>query len=295
VSLVAGPGGAWIGAVEVPPSVERVRVDVVDDRGAVLGTGSWDRPEDASKAKQERPRRPQIGAWAPLWSIGPASDVLWSAPTPPDGAAVGVGFGRGKGAWAAQGQARASGAIGPIGLDAAMRTDTTDGKSASGAAWLGVRGRVLRVGPAPASGSSVFELGPALRVGLPIASAGAPARLEPSIAAGGIAGRFTWLADLGLRVRLAKDDDDTGTPPVQGFLLAGGTADLASWMRLYALLDTHLLALDGGSKKLLGGLAAGLEAGTFVYGSLGLRLSPWPDPGYGVFTAQLALGFRGVP
>jgi hypothetical protein len=289
VALAAAADGAWLGSLEVPAGVDRVRVDVVDDRGAVLGTGTWVRPDAAPQPKGEAPTRPQIGAWAPVWPISPASDVLWSAPTPPDGAAVGVGIGRGAGAWAAQGQARASGAIGPIGLDAAMRTDTTDGKSAHGAAWLGVRGRVLRLE------GSVFELAPALRVGLPLASAGAPARLEPSIAAGGLAGRFTWLADVGLRVRLAKDEGATGTPPLQGFLLAGGTVDVASWMRLYALLDAHLLAPDSGAKKFLGGLAAGLEAGTFVYGSLGVRLSPFPDPGYGVFTSQLALGFRGFP
>lgn len=299
VALAPTPSGLWLGSTAIP-TVDRVRVDVIDSRGVVLGTGTWVRPDATPKA-QEEPRRPQIGAWAPLWSISPATDVLWSAPTPPDGASVGVGIGRGSGAWAAQGQVRASGAIGPIGLDAALRTDTTDGKSASGAAWLGVRGRVLRFGDAPASGGSAFELAPALRVGLPLASAGAPARLEPSIAAGGLAGRFTWLADVGLRVRLAQDDGATGTPPLQGFLLAGGTADLASWARLYALLDAHLVAPDSGiapasgSKKFLGGLAAGLEAGTFVYGSVGVRLSPFPDPGFGVFTSQLAFGFRGFP
>jgi hypothetical protein len=101
--------------------------------------------------------------------------------------------------------------------------------------------------------------------------------------------------DAGGRVRTGPDDSGTGVPVGQGFLLAAGTMDVISWIRLNASLDAHVIVRDGGQKSGIAGLGVGLEAGTVVYGGLGLHLSPWSDPGVGPFTAQLALGFRGSP
>jgi hypothetical protein len=294
IPLTAGAGGVLAGSLDLTGAGElpdRVRLDVVDDRGAVLGTTEWTPvPPPADPSADAKPQRPpHIGAYVPVWQLSPSADVLWAAPTPPDGAAVSAGLARASGKWAFQGEVRASGSVGPVGLDAAMRSDTTDGATASGAAWLGARVRVLRL-----AGSSL-EIAPALRVGFPIAAEGAPARLEPSLAIGGVAGRFTWLADIGGRARLTKDSGMTGTPPGQGFLIAGGTFDPVRWLRLHAAIDAHLVVRDGGTKNVLAGLGAGIEAGTVVYGGLGLHLAPWTDPGLGPFTAQLALGFRGWP
>lgn len=283
--LASSADGAFVGAIDLgKEAVDRVRIDVVDHRGAVLGTTAWAAAPAASPAATAPP---QIGAYAPLWLISPSADVLWLAPTLPDGAAVSVGLARAKSAWTFQGQVRASGNVGPVGLDAALRTDTADGQSVDGSAWLGARVRVLRLAGAR------FEIAPALRVGLPISSAGTPVQLEPAVALGGVAGRFTWLADVGARVRPAKDEGGTGTPVAQGFLLAGGTVDPVSWLRVHAAIDAHLVARDGGAKDVLAGFGAGVEAGTSIYGGLALHLAPWADPGLGVFTAQLALGFRG--
>jgi hypothetical protein len=287
--LTVGPDGVLTGTLAAAgPLPDKVRLDVVDDRGGVLGTTEWARPAGVAEPA-ERPRVPQIGASAPLWQLSPSSDVIWSAPTTPAGAAVGVGLAHGKVGWTFQGQVRAGGAVGPVGFDAALRTDTTDAKTSDGAAWLGARVRVLRLG------DSRLEMAPALRIGFPIASQGAPARLEPALAVGGVAGRFSWLADVGARVRLAKDDGLTGTPSAQGFVLAGGTADVARWLRFNAVIDAHLVVRDGGTKNVLAGLGAGVEAGTWIYGGLGLRLAPWTDPGLGPFTGQLTLGFRSEP
>jgi hypothetical protein len=291
-ALAAGPDGVLTGSLDLGPELlpDRVRVDVVDDRGAVLGTTEYVAPPPAAPlAGAGTGRPPQIGAYAPMWQLSPASDVLWLAPTPPDGAAVSVGMAHARGGWTAQGQVRASGSVGRLGLDASLRSGTTDDVTADGAAWLGARVRLVRLA------GSAFEIAPALRAGFPISALGAPARLEPGLALGGVAGRFTWLADLGGRFRLARDSNATGTPSSQGFLLAGATADVVPWLRVHAVVDANLVFPDLGAKHVLAGLGAGVEAGTSIYGGLSLRVSPWTDAGTGPFSAQLALGFRGFP
>jgi len=181
---------------------------------------------------------------------------------------------------------RASGAVGPLGLDVALRSDTTGPGPDNGSAWLGLRGRVLRLG------LGRFEIGPWLRLGLPTSSDGVPARLEPGLAAGGALGRFTWLANAGARLRLADDGGASGAPVTQGFLLAGGTFDPLPWLRLHALFDTHVVHRDDGANDFLGGLSAGVEAGKTIFGAFALRASPLPDAGEGALSAQIAVGFR---
>jgi hypothetical protein len=294
VALAVSPDGDLSGTIELPgaggANLPAVRADIVDYRGAVLGTGEYAPPADAPAAPPpERVRYPQIGPYTPLWQATPGADVLLFAPTPPDGAAVSVGMLHAANGWTAQGQVRASGSVGPVGLEAALHSDTADDKTADAAGWLGVRVRVLRLEGA------LLELSPSLRVGFPASSAGMPAQLEPAVALGGVAGRFTWLADVGGRLRLGDDNSMTSVPTGQGFILGGGTFDPLAWLRLHATLDAHLAVRDGGAKSALAGLGLGAEAGGPVYGGLSIHLSPWSDPGVGPFTAQLALGFRGTP
>jgi hypothetical protein len=287
-----GANGPLTGRIALPAVLpDRVRVDIVDDRGAVLGTTEYVPPPAGPPPKAEAPRVPQIGPSAPLWQVSQITDVMAFAPTPPDGAAAGVGIGRfsAGGAWSVQGQARASGSVGPLGFEAALRSGATGEDTQDAAAWFGVRGRVLRIDGA------ALELAPALRLGFPVAAAGAPARIEPGLAVGGAAGRFTWLADVGGRFRLADDKGKGGAPPGQGFVLLGGTLDVVPWLRLNASVDAHLVILDAGRKSGLAGLGLGLEAGTRVYGGLALHLAPWYAADAGPFGMQLVLGFRGLP
>jgi len=293
VALVAGPDGALTGSVPLTGAVADVRIDVVDDRGSVLGTTSF-APTPAPAAPPAAPapqvRYRQIGAYTPLWQPSPAADVLPFAPTPLDGAAASVGMVHGPAGWTFQGQVRGSGAIGRLGLEAALRSDTNDDQTADAAGWLGARWRLIRLEGA------VLELAPALRVGFPASASGMPAQLEPAVAVGGVAGRFTWLVDTGGRVRLGPDNSVTGVPTGQAFVLAGGTLDVLSWLRVNAALDAHVVMRDSAARgAFLGGLGAGLETGGVVYGGLSLHVSPWRDPGVGPFAAQLAVGFRGGP
>jgi len=295
VALTAGPDGVFTGALAISEPVPYARVDVVDDRGTLIGTTEIGKPPvaapppDAAPVIKEKVRYPILGAYAPLWQVSPSTDVLWFAPTPPDGAVTSVGLVHAQGEWSFQGQVRAGGSIGPIGLEAALRSNTSDDKTADASGWLGVRGRVLRLD------GSLLEVAPSLRVGFPAASMGMPAQIEPGVAVGGAAARFTWLVDAGARIRLESDTNMTGVPTGQAFLLAGGTFDPISWLRLNALLDAHLVIRDGGTKNGLGGLGVGIEGGGAVYGGLSLHVSPWNDRGFGPFMAQLAVGFRATP
>jgi FecR protein len=299
VTLAVGAGGALSGTLALPaqaagaPAVllpARVRVDVVDDRGTVLGSTEWvPPPPPAAHKVDEREHIPQIGPYAPLWQVSQITDVMEFAPTPPDGAAASVGLMRLPTGGSVQGQIRASGSVGPIGLEAAIRSGATGEATEDASAWFGVRGRVLRLDGA------VLELAPALRVGFPVAAAGAPARIEPAVAVGGAADRFTWLADVGGRFRLEDDKGASGAPPAQGFVILGGTMDVLSWMRLNASVDAHLVFGETGQRTGLAGLGLGIETGTRVYGGLGLHFAPWWAADAGPFSAQLALGFRGLP
>jgi hypothetical protein len=292
VALTPGAApGLFSAVIPLPQSLDAtgpIRLDVVDGRGSVLGTTTADlaAPTPVLEKPVVAAAMPKIGADAPLWSLSPLTDVPWFAPTAANGAAIGVGVARVAGVTVFQGQLRASGSIGALGLDAALRSSPSEDGAPDGSAWLGARYRLVRIGQAR------FELAPSIRFGLPVVSGGPPARFEGAVAAGGVAGRFTWLADLGARIRLRDDHGLSGAPVAQGFLLAGATADATGWLRLHALVDAHLLGTDASGAKFLGGLGAGLEAGGAVFGGASVRLSPFASEGDTVFEGQLSLGVR---
>ena len=294
VALTPGTAPGLFSAVMPLPrkaaAMGLIRLDVVDGRGAVLGTTTADLtpPPAPPKPPPVEEIVPRIGVDAPLWSLSPRTDVFWFAPTASNAASGGVVTASDGGEAMIQGQVRASGAIGPLGVDASLRSSATGEAPTDSSAWLGARYRLVRLGLAR------FEFAPAIRVGIPLANGGPPARFEGVVAAGGVSGRFTWLADLGLRVRLRDDDGLGGAPPLQGFLLAGVTTDPASWLRVHALLDAHVLGADAGNGDFLGGLGMGLEAGKALFGAASVRVSPFTNAGDSVFNAQLSIGVREV-
>jgi hypothetical protein len=186
------------------------------------------------------------------------------------------------------GFAHASGAFGPVGLDATVFTPATQDVPTDSSAWLGLRYRMYR------NDDHTFEIGPVVRFGFPLDDRGPAPRLEPSLAFGGARGDWTWLANVGARIRL-------GGPPVdrafadaaQGYLLAGGSYSALTWLRFAAHVDVHVL-VPGAALDVLGrgGLALGVEAGESFFMSLGGRVTPWNDVGGGHLAGQFALGFR---
>ncbi|WP_438018863.1 hypothetical protein WMF18_07190 [Sorangium sp. So ce315] len=318
-------GGALTARIPLPPEAARpgaplrVRLVVADGRGGVLGAREVELPAAPAAARPAPapappPAAPVLGAYLPLLPASAVADVLWLGPTPPAVVAAGAAASRAGGGWVAAGQVRASGAIGPLGLDVALRSNPAgDGEAAGSAGWLGARFRAVRLG------RSAFEFAPTLRLGVPLADAGPPARVEPGVALGGAADRLTWVVNAGMRIRVergeggAAGDDAAGdgaagdgaaggggraalaAPPAQGFLVAGGTADAAPWLRLHGALDLHLAHRDGGEDDVFGALSAGAEAGGALFGALSVRVSPWRGAGEGPVTAQIAIGFREAP
>ncbi|WP_437280513.1 FecR domain-containing protein [Sorangium sp. So ce375] len=313
-------GGALTARIPLPREAVRpgeplrVRLDVADSRGGVLGTSDAELPAapaaHAAASRPAPPAAPVLGAYLPLLPMSGVADVLWLAPTPPSVAAVGAAATRSGGGWVAAGQVRASGAVGPLGLDVALRSNPAgDGVGVGSTGWFGARLRALRLG------RSELELGPTLRLGVPMADGSPPVRVEPGVALGGAVGRLTWVVDTGARIRLSGDGAGSGdgaaggdgagsgaagggepaTPAVQGFLLAGATADPVPWLRLHGALDLHLVHRESRADEVLGALSAGAEAGGALFGALSVRVSPWRDAGEGQVTAQVALGFREAP
>ncbi|AUX40631.1 hypothetical protein SOCE26_020320 [Sorangium cellulosum] len=300
-ALAPGPDGALTARIPLPRGATlpgaplRVRLDVVDGRGGVLGTSHADLPAVAASPRAAPPAPPPppvLGAYLPLLPMSGVADVLWLGPTPPSVAAVGAGAARSGGGWVAAGQVRASGAVGRLGLDVALRSNAAgDGEAVGSVGWLGARFRAVRLG------RSALELGPTLRVGVPMAEEGPPVRVEPGVALGGAAGRLTWVVDAGARIRASRREDGAAAgpaaaPPVQGFLLAGAAGDAAPWLRLHGALDLHLVHRDGGANDVLGAVSAGAEAGGALFGALSLRVSPWREAGEGPVMAQIAVGLR---
>jgi len=292
--------GRFVAIVAAPAEGATLRADVLDGRGAVLGTGEITRPKAetiAPPSSSSAPKKyPVIGLTTESFQPSPVTGVAFWTPTARDAGtaaaqaqigAAGAGF---------RFQGSATGALGPLGFEALFRSQTlgdVDSRSTTDrlhddSAWLGARWRAFRFGDAELEG------GVAARVGFPVSDAGPGVRFEPAFALGGVRGSFTWLANLGARLRLAEAG--APTPDVHGFLLAGGTVSPLDWLRFGATIDAHVLHFDAGDALFRGGLSLHAEAGTFVYGAVSLRLSPWEDDGSrfrdGPFTGQLAVGLR---
>jgi hypothetical protein len=295
---LAAKDGRWLASVPAPAEGEALRIDVVDGRGAILGTGALDHPKAPEKpaappqrASGDRP--PPVGMTTEIWQPSPITGVPFWSPLAKNTGSAAAQITAGPTGPGVRFQGSVSGALGPFGVDASFRSRTfgnIEGPDQvhDDGAWLG--GRLLFA----RSESGDLQLGGSARVGFPVSSYGPRPRFEPSLALGGVVGAFTYLANAGVRVRLANDGRDT--PDAHGFLLFGGTFDPLEWLRVGAALDAHLLHFDGQPAAARAGLSLLAEAGTTVYGAVSVRLTPWEDDGSrfkeGFFSAQLALGLR---
>lgn len=268
----------------VAPTTEgAVRVDVVDHQGAVLATRIVAADGQPVAPAAPEPEPIVIGPTNPMRPFSPRVDVIAWAPTTRSTAALGASVDSGAGDGVGMsGDAYVAGGFGAVGLDLAVRhRRRLDGSTSDTAGWLGARYRFLDL--------EEVQLGTGLRLGFPLDDVGAPMRLEPSLAAGAAYGDWSWLANLGGRIRLHDPDGRVFVDDGHVFAVAGGAFDALSWMRLFTSLDGHVLFDQ--DVQFRGGLSLGLELGTVVYGSLAGRVSPWKDAG-GHFGGQLAIGIR---
>ncbi|MEZ4219665.1 MAG: FecR domain-containing protein [Polyangiaceae bacterium] len=256
-------------------------LDLVDSRGRLLGSETL--PLD--RVRSERPDEPlrPLGLIAPPVVPSPALSVSWWAPSAVNSGALGVTGSRESSENRLQGHARAQGTAGAFGADALLLSDAAG--SAPGpdrAAWLGLRWRAVRA-------EDHTEVAPAVRVGIPTTRGGSPTRAELGVAIGMRREKLGLLANLGGRAAL-DEDGGSNTPEAQGFLLTGATWEFNDWLLGYGVADAHgLVNHDEVAPR--AGLSLGLEVGTRLVGSLGLRASPWDEDG-GHVLGQLAIGVR---
>ena len=251
-------------------------IDVVDKEGLVLGSARFEAPGDASSAPTPpappAPPIPLIGPTLPPIGLHQRTNVMWFAPTPHNQANLSMLVGRRDGV-AFQGQVHASGALGPAGFEAMVRTRSgDDGLHGDTSGFLGVRYLAYRLGRGD------IELAPSVRVGFPLDADGPAPRLEPGFAVGGNAGDFSWLGNFAVRIRLDDDEDRLYTDQATFSLLFGGTYSPLAWMRINALLDGHTWIREDGrfrqprGESLMGaGFSLGLEAGAQIFGAFSVR------------------------
>lgn len=294
---LARKDGRWIATVPAPAPGASLRVDVLDARGAILGTGSVAPPKPAEapvkQAPTTDPKVPEIGVTTEVWQPSPITGVAFWSPTARNAASAAVATQVGSAGAGFRFQGLATGAFDRFGVDALLRSPVVGEVTGADAshdegAWLGGRARVFRIGNAEIEG------GVSMRVGFPVSSVGPSPRLEPSVALGGVLGSWSYLVNFGARVRLAEGGSEV--PLGQGFLLAGGTLTALDWLRFGATIDAHLLGYATQDALFRGGLSLHAEAGTWLFGALSARISPWDDDGSGFrdgeLSAQLALGLR---
>ncbi|MEM1030390.1 MAG: hypothetical protein AAGN82_08570 [Myxococcota bacterium] len=296
VALKATPDGRFVGFAPGGSTVSRI--DAVDGRGRVLGT-LFPRGETSADGVAAPPepafRLPRIGATVPYFPLSPRVAVGWLPPTAPDALAL-TGLVESDGEPVAfGGSAFGSGQVGPIGLDATVRTrQGASARPAAAGGALGIRYRALQTF---VTGDTNLELAPRLGLVFPLEDEGPSPQLDPSVLVGGFIGSdASWLVNVGGRVLLGRRGVrqafvDRG----QGYLLAGGTYAVWPWLRLGARFDLHLLVPNAGDPVLFrGGLSGGWEIGETLFASVQGRISPWNDVG-GFVGGQFALGVRGWP
>jgi len=302
--LAVQPDGSLVASIPAGDVGGEARIDVLDGRGKVLGTGTLAVPDKPKPPPRRGPTSRLLGVVATPFRPSGATAVPWSSPTAPSAALVGVSGGVTAGGPVLQGSARVSGSLGALGLDALVVTtpledearaeETLDERPRTeNVAWLGARYRLLR------RGVSELEVAPILRLGLPLASQQG-FRLDLGAAVGGARGRMTWLGNAGARFRLV--DNDAGLPTVHPYVLMGGSYDVLAWMRAYAVAEAHVLVSVGvGDARAVVvpfGLTAGVEMGGPVFVSLAgwvgrAESVTWQATGGGTLSVGLRLGRDG--
>jgi len=283
VPLFSTGPGAFAGTLQEPPAGT---ITVVDRLGRVLGRlDESAAPRSTSIASTTPARGPHLGVEAPMLALSTMTSALWWSPAPAPAFHLGGTGTHTTAGYGAQAHMHGVANLGRVSLDALIPTPPmADAIAADSAGWMGARVRMTD------GAHDDLAVGTMLRVGLPLAADGPPARLETGVAAGKTYGTFGWLANLGFRDRFEAGPRRAPAPSSQAFLLAGVTWDLTPAIRTWALIDSSLLRVRDDSLA-RGGVAAGIEAGTTWFGSLGVRGSGWEQAG-GLLSAQIAVGTR---
>lgn len=284
-ALVMGDDGRLTAIVETPGSTDRI--EVVDGWGRLLGSAGDERSAPVAPGvspSEEALVRPVLGAVAIPWAVDSVVPRWWS-PTAETAFSVSAGLEQRFEGDAPNGQVlvQASGNLGPLSMDASVRSDdTSDGPGTNEFAWLGLRYRMYQ------SNDGLLQVGAGLRGGMPSTSDAGGYQLETGIALGGRYGIFTWLVSTDFDL-----DGDTAAFRFVPSGAAGVALDPLSWLRVFSVIDAYSLRVSGALTDVNagGGLTLGAEAGHYVFGSLAVRVTPFDAP-FAAVAAHAALGFR---
>ncbi len=273
-----------LGALVTTLPGEEMRIEILDDGGSLFGTVTH-REAAPPQAPRPAPPPPLLGAVAPLWAHQADAVSPWRAPRATSGASASalaipgdkVGF---------QLDARGSGAVGPVGLDLALRSRISGERASDGVIWSGAR-LPLHVAP-----DHRFEVGAMLHGFFPAARVSADPALEPAVALAGRQGKLSWVVNGGGRVRLGSEAERTPTAAGQGFLVAGLALRLAPWLRGYLAADGRYLFDPAEGEALRAGGVVGVEAGTTWFAGAAARAGLRELSREGATTIQLTLGLR---
>jgi len=268
VSLSVQADKTLIGSVAVGDASSDIRFDVTDERGRLLGTNSILVPEKPVPPPPAKPLR-RIGLKLPPPRPAGVTGLPWMSPTAPIAGGIGIGGGVTANGPVFQGNVRASGSIGRLGVDALVESPpyenaysaSADYPATQNMAWLGARYRVVR------RGDAALEIAPTLRIGLPMVLRGQPFRLDVGAAVGGSRGRGSWLVNAG--GLFAIGGDTPLVPRFSPYLVAGGTYDLLDWLRVYSAADVFLMIAADGRNVVPFGLSGGIEMGRNYFVSIG--------------------------
>lgn len=265
------------------------KIVIVDGDGHELGRVDAEGGPTAPPPEPP-PLVPLIGATAPFVSASPEVAGTWTSPTLPRAGTVAGAAALTPDAQVLSGSVRATGTAGPVGFEASIRSRGTTAAIVDEGAWFGVRARVVRVDLAR------FELAPVFRVSLPTTVVGPIARYEPALALGGVSGAWSVMGQLGGRFRGSESGAERRLPvaPAQGFANVGAAYHPRPWLTTYGVVDAQVhrdVRSRAQDVVARGGLTAGLELGSTLFGGLGGRISPFDGP-TGPIEAQLTLGVR---
>ncbi|MDW8249746.1 MAG: hypothetical protein RMJ98_10655 [Myxococcales bacterium] len=274
--------GVWI---TTPPG-EQVRVEILDDGGALFGAVAHEDAAPPPAAPSLLPPPPPVlGAVAPIWAHQVDAVSPWRSPRVVSGVTASVLAIPGERA-GYQLDTRGSGVVGPIGLDLALRSRISGERTADGVVWSGARL------PLWVAHDHSFEVGAMLHAPLPPPRCAADPPLAPALGLAGGRSRLSGVIPGGGRGRLNREAERTPTAAGQGFLVAGVALKFVPWLRAHLAADGRYLMDPAEGQALRVGGALGLEAGTAWFAGMAARAGLREPAQEGATTIQLTLGFR---
>lgn len=270
LSLAIQPDKTMIAAYAVGDFSGEGRADVTDQRGQTLGTNSFMIPPKPALPPPSTVPVRQIGLALPPPRPAGVTGLVWSSPTLPTAAGIGIGGGITANGAVLQGNVRASGAVGKWGFEALVVSPPLEKNAypsnaeyppTENMAWFGVRHRFIR------QGNAALEFAPYARFGVPMVLQGQPFRLDLGGAIGGaISDRASWLVNAGIPFVLGETE--AFVPQFSPYLMAGGTFQPVDWLRAFAAANLNLMMLADGRDIGTYGLSGGVEIGRTIFFSL---------------------------